>query len=239
MNQLVQRGHHLGTGYLGVCLGFQGKLGRKALVSHLGQLSPGTAGDDKTAGFQGVTLLLHHRIGLAGDEGLVHLELSHPDNAVGADLISRAIFYDVIPHQGVGGHQELLPSPDGGELLLGNEGQLVHRPLCPDFLEAADDHVHHHNDQEGHVLDGGTGNGQNDCQNHEYQVKKGEKIPFQNLLFRQTHPGGLGIPQPRRQTLLYLGLGQTLVIVRGYRFYLFCHGYASPKKSVGKPAFLS
>ena len=239
MNQLVQRGHHLGTGYLGVCLGFQGKLCRKALVSHLGQLSPGTAGDDKATGFQGVPFLLHHRIGLAGDEGLVHLELPHPDNAVGADLISRAVFHNVIPNQLVRGHQELFSAPDGWQLLLGNEGQLVHRPLCPDFLEAADDDVHHHHDQEGHVLDGGPGNDQNHRQNHKYQVEKGENVFGQNLLFCQTRPGRLGISQSRRQTLLHLGLGQTLVIVRGYRFYLFCHGYASPKKSVGKPAFLS
>ena len=71
-DQPVQRAHHFRLFRTGVFLGFPGKLGGEGIPAHGGKLHPPTAGENGRAGFDFIPGNLRHRVGLAGEQRLVH-----------------------------------------------------------------------------------------------------------------------------------------------------------------------
>ena len=104
--RLVQGAHHLALAGAGVLLGRQRQLGGVGVRSHLVHPGPALAGDDEAAGQQLVPRLLGDGVRLAGDEGLVHLDLAGEHRPVRRDLAAGGELHHVLPHQLV--HRQLL-----------------------------------------------------------------------------------------------------------------------------------
>ena len=187
-----------------------GKLCGVGVGAHLGQLNPGPARDHEGAGLQGIAGPLDDGIGLACDEGLIHLNFPGAHQGVGTDLVSGGQLHDVVPDQQAGSdlHPAAL-SYDLGRMFC-HQRQLIHGPLGADLLDGANGSVGNGNHQEHHVFVG-SGNHQQDSQNEKNQVKKGEGI-FANDLPLGFGGGLAGVIGPATGTpRLDLSLGEAQV----------------------------
>ena len=184
-DQLVQREHHLAFGQLDVGFGLGHQPVGVGVRAHPRQLGAHPAGGQKAAGAQPVPRLLGHRLGLAGDQGLVGLGAAGAHHRVGADLLAGGKFHNIVPHQLAGGQLQQVAVPQAAHLVGGHQRQLVHRVFGAQLLHDADDGVAHRHDQEPHVGKAAH-RPQQRGQHHKHQVEKGEGV------FPHDLPGGLG-----------------------------------------------
>jgi hypothetical protein len=126
----------------GEAAGFLGQLGRVVLRAHLGDHHPPGAGHHGAAAQHLVVRGLHHRVGLAGEQRLVDLQvLAGQHDTVGDHLRATAQLHHVIEHQLV--HLQLA---DGAVAhRVGTRGvdntELVEHGLGPQLLHHTDDAV--------------------------------------------------------------------------------------------------
>jgi hypothetical protein len=98
--------------------------------------------DDEAAGHHLAAGRLLQRVGFAGEQRLVHLEVGGLDHlAVDDDLVAGTDLDDVVEHEFVTLQFERdAVAPDGG-LALADDGQVVERPFRLEFLDDADARV--------------------------------------------------------------------------------------------------
>jgi hypothetical protein len=80
--------------------------------------------------------LLRHRVGLAGQQRLVHLQLGVPDDRpVGKDLVTGAKTHDIAAHDLIWVEGPLQTIPDHSRLAAVEQGDLVQAALGARLLE--------------------------------------------------------------------------------------------------------
>ena len=187
-DQPVQGADHLGFLPPGVGLGLPGQLCRAGVRPHGGKLHPAPAGEDQAAGMDPVPRELIHAVLLAGEEGLVDMELPGAQDPVGADLVPLAELGHVVPDDALRVYRQGCPIPDDLHRPPGHQGQLLHRPLGPDLLDDADDGVDDHNPQKSHVFRGGPANQQQNRQKNENKVKECQAVTENDLPLAEPGP---------------------------------------------------
>ena len=181
-DQPVQRAHHFGLSGLGVLLCLLRQPGGEGILPHCRQLHPAPARQNHGPRLYRVTFGLGNGVGLAGDEGFVHPHFAAAQNAVGADLVALSKFRNIVPDDGLRGYFLLFAVPDDGDRPSSYQGQLIHRPFCPDLLHNADDGIDGRHHQKAHVHHRGAADDQHRRQDHENQVKKRKAVGQDDLL---------------------------------------------------------
>jgi hypothetical protein len=137
----------------GEALGLLGELRRVVLRADAGDAHPARAGDHRRAGEHLVADVLDHRIALAGEQGLVDLQVVALQHlAVGDHLDAGAQLDHVVLHEIV--HLQLLHGAVAQHVHPGraDHAELVERLLGAHFLDHADHAVGHDHPGEQGVL---------------------------------------------------------------------------------------
>ena len=175
-DELCQGEHHLGLCRADIAPRLGRQLCRIALRADMRQLHAGAAGDHKAAGLQRVARIFQNGVGLAGDQGLVHLHLS----GIRADLVARRKFHDVIADKLICTHGDALAGADGLSRSCRDKRQLIDSALSADLLKAADDCVSRSDEQEHQIFERAD-KAQAQRQHQEDQVEEGQDILLDDL----------------------------------------------------------